>query len=215
LDVNEKDLFLNPDDKVVMGGDDDGDDAYAGVDGDCAFEENDDDFGRALNLDIDLADRPQTCGSTDIGFSRNSKFVDVKLVKKHLWDVISEEISAAKAADQSLCSSFKDLSFRVADRMPKGETENLSVAVSFICALHLCNEKNIEMDSEGCNLGDFNVTDVPKVEWEPPPVDDDAEGAGAKKGRKRKVDFVEDDAEKEVATQKGSGKGRKKKAASA
>lgn len=213
LDVNEQDLFLNPDDKVVMGGDDDGEDAYAGVDGGCAFEDNDDDFGRALNLDIDLADRPQVCGSTDIGYSRNSKFVDVKLVKKHLWDMISEDISAAKAADQSLCSSFKDLSFRVADRMSKGETENLSVAVSFICALHLCNEKNIEMDAEGCNLGDFKVTDVPKVEWEPPPVDDDAEGVGAKKGRKRKVDAVEDDAEKETATKKGSGKGRKKKTA--
>jgi len=210
LDVNEKDLFLNPDDKVVMGGDDDDDDPYAGADGGCAFDDGEDDFGRALNLDIDLADRPETCGATEIGYSRNSKFVDVKLVKKHLWDCINDDIASAKTADQSLSTSFKELSFRAADRMSKGNTENLSVAVSFICALHLCNEFNIEMDAEGCNCGDFKITDVPHVEWQPPPVDDDAEGAGAKRGRKRKTETVEDDAEKTTATKKGSGKGTKK-----
>merc|ERR1711904_359365 len=145
-----------------MGGDDDGEDAYAGVDG-CTFEDNDDDFGRALNLDIDLADRPQTCGSTEIGYSRNSKFVDVKLVKKHLWDCISEDLVAAKSANKELMeTSFQGLVSRCVDRLPRSECDNLSVQVCFICVLHLCNEKGIEIQTDKEKpLLDFSVTGKP------------------------------------------------------
>lgn len=152
LDVDPQDLFLRPDDKVVPG-----------CDGDVG--EGDDDY--APEVDFDLVDQPNTVGNTEIGYSRNSKFVDVKLVKKHLWDCISEDISAAQSENQGknrvvANQSFQDLVRRTVRRMPKGETENLSVAVCFICALHLCNEKNLELAPEPTRLGgDFAIVGPP------------------------------------------------------
>merc|ERR1712139_280496 len=106
----------------------------------------DNDFGLDAGLGLDFVDKPATCGSTDIGYSRNSKFVDVKLVKKHLWDCISEDLASAKASKKEMMeSSFQGLVTRCLDRLPKSECENLSIQVCFICALHLCNEKGIEI----------------------------------------------------------------------
>lgn len=148
LDVDPQDLFLRPDDKVVPG-----------CDQEDLIEDNADDTSFMPGVDFDLVDQPATVGNTDIGYSRNSKFVDVKLVKKHLWDCISEDIAAAKTMSQpKAASSFQNLVDRTVKRLPRSETENLSVAVCFICALHLCNEKDLELASDLSKpLGDFDV----------------------------------------------------------
>merc|ERR1719253_2423735 len=106
----------------------------------------DNDFGMDNGLGFDLSDKPATCGGTDIGYSRNSKFVDVKLVKKHLWDAISDELVSAKASNKELMeTSFQTIISRTIDKLPRSECENLSIQVCFICVLHLCNEKGIEI----------------------------------------------------------------------
>jgi len=148
LDVNPEDLFLQPDDTLIP---------------ECEDLPEGDDFGLTSGLDLDFVDKPATCGATDIGYSRNSKFVDVKLVKKHLWDCISEDLQASKNANKELMeSSFQGLVTRTLDRLPRSECENLSIQVCFICALHLCNEKGIEIltDPEKPLL-DFAVTGKP------------------------------------------------------
>uniref|UniRef100_A0A7S1WEU6 Condensin complex subunit 2 n=1 Tax=Alexandrium catenella TaxID=2925 RepID=A0A7S1WEU6_ALECA len=166
LDVDPQELFLRPDDKVVPGLDQGGDFPDlpdAGGDFGGAFG-GAEDAPLMPGLDFDLADRPQTVGSVDIGYSRNSKFVDVKLVKQHLWDCISEDIEEARALPepQKAASSFQGLVDRTVERLPKGETENLSVAVCFICALHLCNEKTLELEPHTSRpLGDFDVAGPP------------------------------------------------------
>merc|ERR1712187_830994 len=138
--------------------------------GDADFGDGPDDDAFVPGVDFDLADRPDTCAKVDIGYSKNSKFVDVKLVKKHLWDCISEDIEDAKSYgdEKKLKSSFQELVRRTVKRMPKAECENLSVAVCFICALHLCNEKGIELKvDEERILGDFAVVDklAPEQIW--------------------------------------------------
>jgi len=154
LDVDPQDLlFLRPDDKVVPGIDEDD---MLPADGDGFDMPGLDSNG----MDMDLVEQPATCGATDIGYSRNSKFVDVKLVKKHLWESVSEDISAItqKDPDATINSSFQDLVTRVVHKMPKSERENLSIQVCFICALHLCNEKGLEFKTDKNNLlGDFAV----------------------------------------------------------
>jgi hypothetical protein len=144
LDVDPQDLFLQPNDTVIP---------------DCEQDDmGDDDMGLASGLDFDFVDKPNTVGSTDIGYSRNSKFVDVKLVKKHLWDCISEDLVEAKATDkEQMETSFQGLVNRTLSRLPRSECENLSIQVCFICALHLCNEKGVEI-KVGEPLGDFTVT---------------------------------------------------------
>jgi len=145
LDVDPQELFLRPEDQVLP---------------DCEEMQAADDFDTG---DLDLADQPQTVGSVDIGYSRNSKFVDVKLVKKHLWDCISDDIAHVKQSkpEERMVSSFQTLVNRTVERLPKGETENLSVAVCFICQLHLCNEKGVELEVRK-PLGDFDVVNGPQ-----------------------------------------------------
>jgi len=149
LDVDPQDLFLHPDDTVIP---------------ECDDMPEDNDFGGLDGgMGIDFVDKPASCGSTDIGYSRNSKFVDVKLVKKHLWDCISEDLVSAKADNKELMeSSFQGLVTRTLGRLPKSECENLSVQVCFICVLHLCNEKGIEIQTDPERpLHDFSITGVP------------------------------------------------------
>jgi hypothetical protein len=148
LDVDPQDLFLHPDDTVIP---------------ECDDMPEDNDFGMGGGMDLDFVDKPSTCGSTDIGYSRNSKFVDVKLVKKHLWDCINDELVSAKAADKELMeSSFQGLVTRTLGKLPKSECENLSIQVCFICALHLCNEKGVEIVTDPDKpLLDFLVTGKP------------------------------------------------------
>lgn len=140
LEVDPQGLFLQPDDKVVPGGEDN---------------------GYMPEVDFDLVDQPELVGNIDIGYSRNSKFVDVKLVKKHLWDCISQDLTASKDGEKDpsgRSASFQSLVNRTVKRMPREDTENLSVAVCFICALHLCNEKGLELKPDPQKpMGDFAV----------------------------------------------------------
>ncbi|CAJ1402133.1 unnamed protein product [Effrenium voratum] len=143
LEVDPQELFLGPDDKVLPGGD-----------GDELGEDTAGDF--MAGLDFELAEKPTSAENVDIGYSRNSKFVDVKLVKKHLWGCLEKDLG--KAESKIASRSFQSLVSRTVSAMPKGECENLSAAVCFICALHLCNEKNLELQVDPANpFGDFAV----------------------------------------------------------
>ena len=141
-------------DRMVRGCDQD--DLHVDGSADC--------FGLGTSLETDLtcglADQPTKVGSTDITYTRNSKYVDIKLLKKHLWDSISEEITDAKFEGKRVKSfSFQDLVQRTVRRMPMTEVENVSVQVCFICTLHLCNEKGLELVTDpGGPLGNFAVT---------------------------------------------------------
>jgi hypothetical protein len=160
LDVDPQELFLRPGDKVLPGASEEQED-FAPDLGDMGDLGGDDDVPFAPGADFDMVEQPTTVGSTEISYSRNSKFVDVKMVKKHLWDCIAEDIEDAKESTpvkKSSSSSFQGLVDRCMRRLPKAETPNLSVAVCFICALHLCNEKGIELKPDpGRPLGDFAV----------------------------------------------------------
>lgn len=164
LDVNPQDLFFQPGDKVIPGCDQDGPDLDAGDDGDVVEA-----------MDFDMVDKPATCGDSGIAYSRNSKFVDVRLVKKHLWDCMSDDITRlARSPDggQVATASFQGLINRTVQRMPKSECENLSLQVCFICALHLCNEKGLEFKVDPSKpLGDFEVIGPPpNGAAAPPPI---------------------------------------------
>lgn len=169
LDIDPQDLFLRPGEQVLAaaardGSDGEGEGGFGryGDFGDMGGADGMDDDAMAPfapDLDLDLVDRPKTVGDTEINYSRNSKFVDVKLVKKHLWDCINEDIEDLKELDKKETdTSFQGLVDRCLRRLPKAETPNLSVAVCFICALHLCNEKGLELQVNAERpLGDFMV----------------------------------------------------------
>ncbi|CAK0810946.1 unnamed protein product [Prorocentrum cordatum] len=150
LDVDPADLFLQANDRVVPDCDSDGAADMDAYDNEPGFQPG---------ADFGLADEPTKVGDTSIGYSRNSKFVDVKLVKKLLWECMSEDIGDAKAAGAAEAeTSFQGLVNRTCKRMPRSEMENLSNQVCFICALHLCNEKGLELKTDPSKpLQDFKV----------------------------------------------------------
>merc|ERR1712048_491270 len=77
LEVNPSDLFWKPDDRVLSAAEDDHESLGPG---EFAAEDDGHDWDAMPSFDLDLADKPTTCGKTEIHYSRNSKFVDVKLV---------------------------------------------------------------------------------------------------------------------------------------
>eukprot|EP00927_Polykrikos_kofoidii_P077829 TRINITY_DN74737_c0_g1_i1.p1 TRINITY_DN74737_c0_g1~~TRINITY_DN74737_c0_g1_i1.p1 ORF type:complete len:811 (-),score=163.85 TRINITY_DN74737_c0_g1_i1:352-2784(-) len=155
LEVDPQELFLRPDDKVIPGCDKD--DMAEPPEDDGGFEAG----GFEAGADFDLVEQPTTVVGSDISYSRNSKFVDVKIVKKHLWDCISDDISCAATEvgeGEETKSSFQNLVNRTVSKMSKNDCENLSIQVCFICALHICNEKGVELKTDPSQmLGDFAV----------------------------------------------------------
>jgi len=149
LDVNADDLFLRSDDNVIPGLNDDGIDMEPDMDGEF----------RVSDLREDSAEMPTSVNDVGIGYSRNSKFVDVKTVKKNLWDNMSADIERAVAPSGSgkASTSFKKLCTRSVKRMSETECENLSAQVCFICVLHLCNEKGLELKLPSDGSSDFSV----------------------------------------------------------
>jgi hypothetical protein len=56
-------------------------------------------------------------------------------------------------------TTFTELLTNVRSGMPAGEQSGLTVAIAFICTLHMCNEHNLELQrSDGEAFGDFNIT---------------------------------------------------------
>jgi len=165
LDLDPQDLFVGPDDTVVPDIEEAEDTVGHGVHG--AVVAIGGSPGRnlgspaAVNGSSGATDLSLGAGITDAGQSSSSKFVDVKRLKKHLWDCISDDLADARAMRRQSSDteiSFQGLVDRTVNRLPRGEVENLSPAVCFICALHLCNEKTLElMPNASEPLGDFKV----------------------------------------------------------
>ena len=167
LDLDPQDLFVGPGDIVVPdieeaedAGHEQGGQAVVAVSpggspgGPAAAN------GNSSANDLSLG-----TGTADAGQGIASKFVDVKRVKKHLWDCISDDLADARAMRRQSSDteiSFQGLIDRTVKRLPRGEVENLSPAVCFICALHLCNEKTLELLPNASEpLGDFKVVGPP------------------------------------------------------
>jgi hypothetical protein len=61
-------------------------------------------------------------------------------------------------------TTFKELMDNVRTGMPVAEQSSLTVAIAFICTLHMCNEHNLELErsagdgSAGDAFGDFKIT---------------------------------------------------------
>jgi hypothetical protein len=66
--------------------------------------------------------------------------------------------ASAKSAEAIPQTTFTELVANVRTGMPAGEQSSLTVAIAFICTLHMCNEHNLELDrSAGDDFGDFRI----------------------------------------------------------
>lgn len=107
-----------------------------------------------------LVDQPATVAEARIGFTKRAKRVDVRRLKRELWDELSAAVMPrSKEGDseeggeqgEGTPASFQETVAHMAPRMPS----NVTVPFYFICALHLANEHGLALESQG--MGDFVI----------------------------------------------------------
>lgn len=127
------------------------------------------DFGEPVDFgDMDMVDAPAEICVPQIEYAKAPGYVDVKKVKEimnaSITEILSEprrkSIVDAKDGAKPTEVPFNDLFGMVRDGLPVEEKGGLTVAIAFICALHLCNDHNIELvrpEGEDAVMGDFNL----------------------------------------------------------
>lgn len=147
-----------PNDDSFGGGDDDGPGYDFGDDfgdGD-RFEEGDAGFTVPELKGVRKVEK------VHVGYATVAKKVDVKRLKKDLWDEVeshflSSSDSAGGNEDQPASDSVQRASFQtiVQDMESSKSQPDASLPFYFICMLHLANEKGLRLESQG--LGDFDI----------------------------------------------------------
>lgn len=96
------------------------------------------DFGNMLIAE------PRITKVLKMNYTKVAKRVDVKLLKENLWN----ELSQVKSKPQKFSQTVSGLSN---DYSPE-KLKDISVPFCFICLLHLANEKNLKIESNGGDL---------------------------------------------------------------
>jgi len=67
-----------------------------------------------------------------------------------------EDSDANELPETSFQALYKTL--KMPGKLPKNQSENLSVPLAFIALLHLCNEQNLALESTGDEFKDFTIS---------------------------------------------------------
>lgn len=112
-----------------------------------------------------LVEPPEAISVPQIDYARTPGYVDVKMVKETMHGSITQLMTeprrkSAGGTEQPRALPFQDLFGQVQKALPPSEQEGLTVAIAFICALHLCNEHDVELErvqESDVPLGDFRL----------------------------------------------------------
>lgn len=98
----------------------------------------------------------------EVGYATTAKNVDVKRLKKDLW----EELQSHKSVNTKASGGMEAASFtRMVDKLEAAQKqEDVSTAYYFICLLHLANEKGLKIEGQE-DLRDMTIV---KDEYEDP-----------------------------------------------
>lgn len=146
-----------------------GDDSFGGGDDDGPGYDFGDDNGDGAGFEEDDAGFvvPELKGvrkveKVHVGYATVAKKVDVKRLKKDLWDELESHFVSSgdlesQSDDQPVLDSAQFASFQtvVHDLESSKSQPDASLPFYFICMLHLANEKGLRLESKG--LGDFDI----------------------------------------------------------
>merc|ERR1719384_2311218 len=122
-----------------------------------------------------LVEAPKTVdrAALQIGYAKTAKKVDMKRIKEASWRILTQASSEDKEnredvpenqedsdANELPETSFQALykTLKMPGKLPKNQSENLSVPLAFIALLHLCNEQNLALESTGDEFKDFTIS---------------------------------------------------------
>jgi condensin complex subunit 2 len=86
-----------------------------------------------------------------ISYAKSAKMFDIKALKKGAWEIV-RDVHAENVAENRVNDG---MDFRtVLERVPAkvgGKAGEVSVPLAFICMLHLCNEKGVQLEQTGAD----------------------------------------------------------------
>ncbi|KFP96269.1 Condensin complex subunit 2, partial [Haliaeetus albicilla] len=117
--------------------------------------------------ELNLIAEPQKVNKIAIQYAKTAKKMDMKRLKKNMWDILTNgekketvaEVSAGGARylnrprtvlnpcrDSLGEKVFSSITKELLHRLPSVMANNLSVPLAFACLLHLANEKNLKLE---------------------------------------------------------------------
>ena len=115
---------------------------------------------------------PRKVQQVRVGYDKASKQVDVRVLKMLLWDAIQKAVVAGEEEEEERSTTMRQIRFQdiiggLPRGSPAGRVEDLSVALCFICVLHLCNEHGLALDDgrfadRGQDLETLMISRVPR-----------------------------------------------------
>ena len=94
----------------------------------------------------------------------SSTQVDITALKRGLWELLTDEGSAADPATRHMNgeASFQEVVLRLPEKIPEQKLPDISIAYNFICLLHLANEKGLEITGQD-DFADMHVSQPAKA----------------------------------------------------
>ena len=149
---------------IILDDDDDhfGGDGFDGpMDQDTdATKREDEEGGNAAAVDFGngLVAEPAKVAKISINYAKVAKKVDVKALKSTIWTDLCDSPAPSTAKDKDKGNAKKDTFegertfeslLASVEKRAGNEVGEVSVALCFICMLHLCNEKGLALAQEG------------------------------------------------------------------
>ncbi|KAI2796175.1 hypothetical protein BLOT_015987 [Blomia tropicalis] len=104
----------------------------------------------------------------DVDYAKVSKKIDIKRIKRGMWEIIEQESTVTVPmvddsqsspipgpSSQSRTITFSKLRKSLPNKLGPNQSEGVNVAASFVALLHLCNEKGMELSAE--DTSDFKI----------------------------------------------------------
>ncbi|NXG78192.1 CND2 protein, partial [Baryphthengus martii] len=107
--------------------------------------------------ELNLVAEPQKVNKIPILYAKTAKKMDMKKLKKNMWDLLTDgeqkeiaaEVNAKEEKDTPAVVGekiFSDITKELFHRLPSAMAHDLSVPLAFACLLHLANEKNLKLE---------------------------------------------------------------------
>ena len=111
---------------------------------------------------MQMVSQPTKVQKIAIGYAKRDKRVDIKGLKQSLWELLSDEQSAADPAERQMSgeATLQQVVSRLPEKVPEPKLPDISMAYNFICLLHLANEKGLELVANESS-SDLSITQPP------------------------------------------------------
>ncbi len=113
--------------------------------------------GAAGGADGNLLEQPYKVERVHIAYAKTAKRVDVKALKDSIWRKVSEPVKDSASSGSNNKKQDKEKDTRTFQAvlnelprsLPREALADVSVPFAFICLLHLANEHNLELTTDG------------------------------------------------------------------